>query len=55
MPKRDAIDLRIIDEVICGYATYEGESYEKEYQVANTTKKYGIIDAQNDAGGWLDF
>lgn len=52
LPKRDAIDERIIKEVIGGYATYEGKSYKKEHQVANSDIICGIIDTQNDVGGW---
>ena len=52
LPKRDAVDLRIIDEVRNGYATFEGPSYEQEYKVTDKTKKCGIIDSQNDVGGW---
>lgn len=52
LPKRDVIDERIIKEVLGGYATYEGKTYKKEYQVADTTKICGIIDTQEDVGGW---
>ena len=52
LPKRDAVDLRIIDEVRNGYATFEGPSYEQEYKVTDKTKKCGIIDSQEDVGGW---
>ena len=54
LPKRDAIDVRIIDEVRGGYATYEGNSYKKNHQVADSSKVCGIIDTQNDVGGWPD-
>ena len=49
---RDAVDVRIIDEVRNGYATYEGPTYEKDHKVADKTKKSGIIDSQEDVGGW---
>jgi len=52
LPKRDEIDARIVKEVKGGYATYEGKTYKKEYQVADTTKICGIIDTQEDVGGW---
>lgn len=52
LPKRDAIDTRILEEVRGGYATFEGESYKKEHEVADSTKICGIIDTQNDVGGW---
>ena len=52
LPKRDAVDIRIIDEVRNGYATYEGPTYEKDHKVADPSKKSGIIDSQEDVGGW---
>jgi pectate lyase len=52
LPERDAVDFRIIDEVRNGYATFEGPSYEKHYKVSDTSKNCGIIDSQNDVGGW---
>jgi pectate lyase len=52
LPKRDKIDARIIKEVYEGKATYEGKSYKKQHQVADTTVVCGIIDTQNDVGGW---
>lgn len=52
LPKRDAVDLRIIEEARKGYATFEGPSYKKHYEVADKSKNCGIIDSQNDVGGW---
>jgi hypothetical protein len=52
LPKRDAVDLRIIDETRNGYATFEGSSYEKHYDVADKSKNCGIIDSPSDVGGW---
>jgi pectate lyase len=52
LPKRDVIDERILKEVYGGYATYEGNGYKKESQVADTTQICGIIDTQEDVGGW---
>lgn len=52
LPKLDAVDLRIIKEVKGGFATYEGKSYKKSHVVADTTLVCGIIDTQNDVGGW---
>jgi len=46
------VDVRIIDEVRNGYATYEGPTYEKDFKVADKSKKCGIIDSQEDVGGW---
>lgn len=42
LPNRDPIDRRIVDEVITGTATYGG----------NYGEKRGIIDSQDDVGGW---
>tara|TARA_R110000868_G_scaffold136879_2_gene350092 strand:+ start:29632 stop:31020 length:1389 start_codon:yes stop_codon:yes gene_type:complete len=52
LPKRDAVDLRIIDEVKNGAATFEGSTYKKDHKVADLSKKSGIIDSQNEVGGW---
>jgi len=52
LPKRDEIDERIIKEARGGYATFEGISYKKEHQVADPEKISGIIDTQEDVGGW---
>ena len=52
LPERDPTDTRIIKEVRGGYATYEGQSYKHEHEVANPAKVCGIIDSQNDVGGW---
>lgn len=52
LPKHDAVDTRIIKEVMGGYATYEGSSYKKNKKVADTTVVCGIIDTQDDVGGW---
>lgn len=52
LPNRDASDSRVIKEASLGFATYEGKSYKKEHEVADTSKKCGIIDSQKDVGGW---
>ncbi len=52
LPKRDPVDTRIINEAKGGYATFEGASYKKNKKVADNTKKCGIIDTQEDVGGW---
>ena len=51
-PYRDDVDYRIADEVRYGYATYEGETYEKNKNVADKSQLCGIIDSQEDVGGW---
>jgi pectate lyase len=52
LPKRDAVDSRIIEEARGGFATHEGVSYKKEHKVADPSKICGIIDTQKDVGGW---
>ena len=51
LPKRDAVDRRIIEETRTGTATFEG-IYKTVKKVADPTKVVGIIDSQNDVGGW---
>ncbi|WP_211295129.1 pectate lyase family protein [Neolewinella xylanilytica] len=52
LPTRDVIDRRIVEEVKGGYATYEGASYRREYDLADADATSGIIDSQEDVGGW---
>ena len=52
LPKRDAIDARIVDETRNGYATYEGVTYKNKKRVPDESKKCGMIDSQADVGGW---
>lgn len=54
LPKRDAIDARIVDEVRNGYATYEGKTYKEKARLPDKSKKSGIIDSQDDVGGWTE-
>lgn len=49
---RDAVDNRIISDTRNGVATCEGKAYKEKQTLADPTKKCGIIDSQNDAGGW---
>ena len=51
LPKRDAVDTRIVEEAENGTATYEG-IYKTKKRVADQSKITGIIDSQNDVGGW---
>ena len=53
LPKRDTIDNRIIYEVAHRTATFSGHTH--AYETANgldTSVPHGIIDSQNDVGGW---
>ncbi|MEW6237265.1 MAG: pectate lyase [Candidatus Omnitrophota bacterium] len=52
LPKRDAVDARIIEEVRNGFATYEGPNYKQNNTMQDESSKSGIIDSQNDVGGW---
>ena len=49
LPKRDVIDARIIDETRNGHATYEGVAYKQGKDLADPSRKSGIIDTQADA------
>jgi pectate lyase len=51
LPKRDAVDSRIIEETRTGKATYEG-IYKTKKKVTDQSKITGIIDSQKDVGGW---
>jgi pectate lyase len=52
LPKRDAVDVRIVQETRRGEATYEGTGYERDKEVADPSKPAGIIDSPDDVGGW---
>jgi hypothetical protein len=52
VPKRDEVDIRIVEETRRGTATYEGTGYERDRQVAEASKASGIIDSPDDVGGW---
>ncbi|MAF11742.1 pectate lyase [Candidatus Poribacteria bacterium] len=52
LPKRDALDARIVEETRGGYATYEGATYKQDRKVSDPSKPSGIIDSQTDVGGW---
>ncbi len=49
---RDIVDKRIVNEVRTGTASGAGSTYKKEQEVADASKICGIIDSQNDIGGW---
>ncbi len=51
LPRRDAIDSRIVEEVRQGNAMFEG-IYESKKPVSDPRLKCGIIDSQEDVGGW---
>jgi pectate lyase len=52
LPRRDAVDLRLIEEVRTGTATHEGPAYRAKYKLADTAPKTGIIDTPAHVGGW---
>ncbi|HNW60403.1 MAG TPA: FlgD immunoglobulin-like domain containing protein [bacterium] len=52
LPKRDAVDSRVIQDVISGTATFEGTGYERANSVPNPALICGIIDSQSQVGGW---
>jgi hypothetical protein len=52
LPKRDAVDLHVIQDTRNGVATYEGPTYETLKSVPDKTKNCGIIDVPDNVGGW---
>jgi pectate lyase len=54
LPRRDAVDARVIEETRTGTATYEGTSYRERLHThfTDSTVKLGIIDSQADVRGW---
>jgi len=52
LPKRDAVDSRIIDDMIKGTASFEGKTYKEDQKITESLKKTGIIDSQSEVGGW---
>lgn len=52
LPRRDALDERIVEEVRSGTATYEGPTYKANNAMPDKMKKSGIIDSQANVGGW---
>ncbi|MDD6494732.1 MAG: pectate lyase [Bacteroidales bacterium] len=53
-PKRDEADMRIINDVRNGTAACEGTAYKRNNaaRVKDSSIPLGIIDTQNDVGGW---
>jgi len=51
LPKRDSVDSRVVEEVRNGTASFEG-GYKTKKSVADKSKITGIIDSQEDVGGW---
>lgn len=54
LPKRDAIDRRVVEETRRGEATYEGSGYKEDHPEIDQSKPSGIIDSPEDVGGWPD-
>jgi hypothetical protein len=54
LPKRDTIDARIVYETQNRVALAGGSTYAKDRGL-DTTKRYGIIDSQTDAGAWPEY
>lgn len=52
LPRRDAVDSRIVSDVQNGTAACEGPTYNQRKPVRNPEEKSGIIDTPSDAGGW---
>jgi len=51
IPKRDATDIRILNEVRTGTASFGSQLYAEEYYIDKNILT-GIIDSQSDVGGW---
>lgn len=51
-PRSDAVDIRILNDVATGTATCDGLYYEIVQGYTDTSVVRGIIDSQNDVGGW---
>lgn len=51
-PVRDEVDERVVYEVQTGTASYDGTAYEIQHNFTDTEVNRGIIDSQNDVGGW---
>lgn len=51
-PGRDTVDRRVIRDVRTGTATCDGYYYEIKQGFSDTSIVRGIIDSQNDVGGW---
>lgn len=52
LPRRDAVDSRIIRDVQTETAECEGPTYKQRKQVRKPEEKCGIIDKPTDVGGW---
>ena len=52
LPRRDAIDRRVVEETRRGEATYEGSGYKDDHPEIDQSKPSGIIDSPEDVGGW---
>ena len=52
LPVRDAVDVRIINELKTGKPAYEGKYYRLKYPKIDNNLKCGIIDSQSEVGGW---
>lgn len=52
LPRRDFVDARIVHDTRTGTATYAGSTYARKSGQGATAPASGIIDSQNDVGGW---
>lgn len=52
LPVRDSVDQRVINDVRTGTAACDGYYYEIKQGFSDTSVDRGIIDSQNDVGGW---
>jgi pectate lyase len=52
LPRRDPVDLRVVEDVRRGEATFEGPSYRENHRLVDASRKTGIIDSQTQVGAW---
>lgn len=51
-PKRDSVDLRVVQNLMNGDATFEGPTYRAIQGFPTSAPISGIIDSQTDVGAW---
>lgn len=51
-PKRDSVDLRVVQNLMNGNATFEGPTYRTVQGLPTSAPITGIIDSQADVGAW---
>ena len=52
LPRRDKVDERIAKEACLGQTSFEGNTYKAKHTMKDKRLASGIIDSQQDVGGW---